>query len=653
MGKKSRKTDGVDRRSFLAGIATAGAAAVAAKPSAADAAQKATKLAPPSAAVAAADSGSQLAVNPTIQFSTADKQHVGNPGSDYMVDVVRNLPIDHIIATPGSSFRGIQESFINYGENVHPEWITVHHEEISAALAHGYAKAAHKPAAIIVHNTVGLQHASMALYNAWCDRVGMLVLVGNIADAATRRPGVEWDHTAVDVAAIVRGFIKYDDSPVSLDHFRESVTRGYQLMTTPPFGSAVLMVDSDLAENSAEKKPMPIVPYHPAHPPAGDPDTVAEIAKLLASAQNPLIVAGRAARTPAGADLVRQLAETLQAPVIDDGSRMNMPTNHYLNQSFNRAIVGQADVIVALEVGDLFGILGDVPDFVERRTVLHVKPGTKVAEINSELAVGAGNYQDKQRFYPSDIPVAADAEATLPSLIAAVQGAMSSTRVAQNAQRAARWKAAFAKRRMNDRDLAAIGWDASPVSVARLCAEVWNQIHTEDYSFVSQVSFLSAWPQRLWDMTKPYHNIGASGGGGVGYQMPAAVGAALAQKGTGRVVVNITGDGELLMLPGSLWTLAHHQIPLLTIVHNNRAWHQEHMHVQRIAQRRDRDPSRSAIGTVITDPNVNFAQLAMAYGVHGEGPITDPSQLAPALKRAIAIVKSGKPALIDVATQPR
>jgi thiamine pyrophosphate-dependent acetolactate synthase large subunit-like protein len=276
-----------------------------------------------------------------------------------------------------------------------------------------------------------------------------------------------------------------------------------------------------------------------------------------------------------------------------------------------------------------------------------------VLEINSELAVGAGNYQDKQRFYPSDIPVAADAEATLPSLIAAVQSNLTAARQGQNQQRSQHFREAFIKQRMQDRDLAAIGWDANPVSVPRLCAELWAQMKNEDWSFVSQTAFLSNWPQRMWDMTKPYHSIGGSGGGGVGYQQPAAVGAALAQKGTGRLVVNITGDGELLMLPGSLWTLAHHRIPLLTIVHNNKAWHQEHMHVQRIANRRDRDVSRSAIGTVITDPDVDFAKLAQAYGVYGEGQISHPDQLGPALQRAIRVVKSGHPALLDVATQPR
>ncbi|HEY5340333.1 MAG TPA: thiamine pyrophosphate-binding protein, partial [Candidatus Aquilonibacter sp.] len=580
MSKKTDEKSGVDRRSFIAGIATVGAAVAAAKPGAVDAANKvAPKVSPPSAAIAAADTGSTLAVNPTVEFAAADKLHVGNPGSDYMVDVIRNLPIDYIIATPGSTFRGIQESFINYGKNVHPEWITVHHEEISAALAHGYAKVAGKPAAIIVHDDVGLQHASMGLYNAWCDRVGMLVLVGNILDSSTRRPGVEWDHTAVDPAQMVRGYIKYDDSPVSLDHFRESTMRGYSLMTTPPFGSSLIVVDADLAEQSAERTPAPVPPFHPVRPPIGDANAIAEVAKLLVGAQNPLIVTSRLARTPAGTDLLVKLAELLQVPVIDTNDRVNMPTNHYLYQSFNRGLIGQADVILALEVGDLFGIVGNVPDSVGRPTVMRIKPGTKVIEINSQLLVGAGNYQDKQRFYPSDIPIAADAEATLPSLTEAVERNMTDARRNQNPQRAERFKRMFVGTRMAARDALAVGWNASPISPARLCSELWSQIKHEDWAYVSQSTFLSNWPQRTWDFTKTYQGIGVSGGGGVGYQMPAAVGAALAHKGSNRLVVNIVGDGELLMLPGSLWTLAHHRIPMLTIVHNNRAWHQEHMHV--------------------------------------------------------------------------
>jgi thiamine pyrophosphate-dependent acetolactate synthase large subunit-like protein len=235
---------------------------------------------------------------------------------------------------------------------------------------------------------------------------------------------------------MVRGYIKYDDSPVSLDQFRESTTRGYSIMTTPPFGSALIVVDADLAENPAERTPLPVAPFHPVRPPVGDPASIDQIAKLLVGAQNPLIVTSRFSRTPAGPELLVKLAESLEIPVIDTNDRVNMPTNHYLYQSFNRSLVGQADVVLALEAGDLFGVLGDVPDEIGRPTVIRVKPGTVVAEINSELLVGAGNYQDKQRFYPSDIPVAADAEATLPFLIDAVR--TSPTRVASRIRSAPR-----------------------------------------------------------------------------------------------------------------------------------------------------------------------------------------------------------------------
>jgi acetolactate synthase-1/2/3 large subunit len=639
---------GFNRGSFLAGIATAGAAVTAVPPAAATGAPAAgapAKLAPPTPLLAAAETQAPA--------TFLNELHVANPGSDYMVDVVRSLGIEYLAAMPGSTFRGIQESFINYGGNTKPEWITVVHEEISAALAHGYAKVAGKPMAIIVHNTVGLQHASMALYNAWCDRVPILVLVGNIADAATRRPEVEWYHTATDVAQMVRGFVKYDDQPASLDQFRESTLRAYALMTTPPMGAGLIVVDGDLAENPIREQPGAIQQHRPTSAPVGDPAAVAEVAKLLVAASSPVFVAGRMARTPRGLAALVKLAETLQVPVVDTTDRMNFPTNHYLNQSYDPTVISGADLIVNLENDNLFSVVADVQDLTYRHTTKRIKPGTKVVDINSELAVGSGNYQDKERYYPADISIAGDAEATLPILIDAVDRNVTAARRGQNAERAARYRSAFIARRNADRDLAAVGWDASPISVARLCMELSNQIQHEDWAFVSQAGFLSNWPQRLWDITKHDQWIGSSGGYGVGYQGAAAVGAALAYKRSGRLVVNVVGDGELLTLPGSLWTLAHHRIPMLTIVHNNRAWHQEVMHVTRIAARRDRSPANGRIGTVIDDPAIDFAKMAESYGHHGEGAISSPSELAPALRRAIAMVKSGRPALIDVVSQGR
>jgi len=230
---------------------------------------------------------------------------------------------------------------------------------------------------------------------------------------------------------------------------------------------------------------------------------------------------------------------------------------------------------------------------------------------------------------------------------------LTSARRGQNDARAERFKTSFIAGRLAARDQAALGWDASPIAIGRMTAEVWNAIKNEDWALVSPTGFLSRFPQRLWDFTKPSQWNGESGGYGVGYGMPGAVGAALAHKGSGRVVVNIVGDGEFLVAPGSLWTLAHHKIPMLTIMHNNRAWHQEVMHVERMATRRDRDPSTAHIGTTIEAPFVDYAKLAQGYGVWAEGPLTNPAQLGPALARAIKVVKSGLPALLDVVTQPR
>jgi thiamine pyrophosphate-dependent acetolactate synthase large subunit-like protein len=520
-------------------------------------------------------------------------------------------------------------------------------------MAHGYAKMAGKPMAILVHNTVGLQHASMAIYNAYADRVPMLILVGNIGDAATRRPGVEWYHTATDVAAIVRGYTKYDTQPTSLQAFGEELMKAASMSMTPPFEPTLVVVDADLAEDPRGEMPLPLPKFVPVRPPVADPAVLADVAKLLVNAQNPVIVADRVANTPAGMQGLVQLAEALQIPVIDLGNRMNFPTDHHLYASFDRDLIGQADVVLGLELTDLFGVVGDVPDFPARETHMKIKPGTTVISINSMYLQGAGNYQDQQRFYNPTMPIAGDAEASLPYLIDAVNRAMTSERRSQNPQRAAHFSDSFTKRREANLVQAAIGWDASPISVPRMCTEVWAQIKNDQFSLVSASEFQSNWPQRLWDLNKPWHQNGGSGGYGVGYGMPSSVGAALAARDAGRYAVNFQGDGDLMVAPGSLWTAAHHKIPLLTIVHNNRAWHQETMHVQRMADRRERQPEHAKVGTLIADPNIDYAKMAQSFGVYAEVPITQPEQLGPAIARALKVVRNGMPALIDVVSQPR
>jgi len=205
-----------------------------------------------------------------------------------------------------------------------------------------------------------------------------------------------------------------------------------------------------------------------------------------------------------------------------------------------------------------------------------------------------------------------------------------------------------------NRQAATYAWDASPVSVARLCQEIYAQVKNEDWALVTSGGFQSDWPAKLWDFTKSYQHIGGAGGYGVGYSGPSALGAALAHRDAGgRLPVAILGDGELMCCPSTFWTAAHHRIPMLMVMHNNRAYHQEVMHVQRMAVRHGRGVDRAGIGTTMTDPFIDFAKMADSMGVWSKGPISDPKDLAPALKQAIAMVKQGQPALLDVISQPR
>ena len=343
------------------------------------------------------------------------------------------------------------------------------HEEISAAVAHGYAKASGKPMAFAVHGVVGVQHASMGVYNAYADRVPMLLITGNYADGTLRIPPPDWYHNATDGLAMLRGYLKYDEQPGSLQDFAEALGRAHGLAMTPPMGPVALVFDQDLQDTTTSGAPA-MKPFVPVRPPAADANAVAEIARLLVNAKNPVIVVDRAARTPAGVELLVKLAEALQAPVVDMLGRMNFPSNHYLwSLPF---VVTQADVLLALDVGDLLPVVGSVSDRVIHKTTFRIASGVKVISIDAELNVPEGNYEASNSATISPIfPSPAIRRPTLPSLIEAVQRAMTQARRNQNADRADKLKNAFAARRAADAAAAAVGWDASPISVPRL---VWS-----------------------------------------------------------------------------------------------------------------------------------------------------------------------------------
>ncbi len=647
MSKKTTRSR-VNRRTFLAASAAGGAAA--ALPGAAQ--ERSTEVNTP-----ATDLESTLEFTPPVGYSAEDAERyfVDRPGSDFMVDVIRSVDIDYIAINAGSSFRGLQESIVTYGNNQKPELLTCLHEEQAVALAHGYAKVAGKPMAVATHGTVGLQHAAMAVYNAWVDRVPIVLIGGNHLDAALRRAGIEWNHAAQDAARPLRDYTKWDDTPVSLQHFSESFVRAVKIATTAPMGPTVIIADGELQEEPMGDA-MPEIPsLAPTRPPQGGTAAVVEAANLLVNADNPVILTDRLVRTRRGMDQLIELAETLQAPVIDRGARMNLPNTHYLNQTLrSQALIRNADVVLGLELGDMWGALRQVVDLPHRETRVLAKDDVKVISIGVNDLYLKSNYQDFQRYYASDLAIAGDGEVTLPALIEAVKRSLTYDRRTVLAAREDGWRADHAAIRQASLDQARYGWNASPTTTARLCAELWNVIKDKEWGLVSQTFFQSFWPERLWTMTEPYHHIGHSGGGGVGYGAPAAVGAALAHNEQGRLAVNIQPDGDMLYVPGAHWTAAHHNIPLLSVMHNNRGYHQEVMHLQRMAARRQRGIDGNAkIGNTFEDPQIDFAAMAKSLGVWSTGPINDPNELGPALAKALDVVEQSEPALVDVVCEPR
>ena len=494
--EKSKKSP-LNRRGFLKGAA-AGAAALVAKTPEVKAQQ--TQAARGSAALPSARALAAETDPVSTEVLTAD-----HPGSDFMLDVMKSLGFEYIAANPGSSFRALHESIINYGGNKNPELLTCCHEESSVAMADGYAKVEGKPMAVMAHSTVGLQHAAMAIYNAYAGRVPVFIILGNTIDVAARRPGVEWYHSAQDAAAMVRDYTKWDDLPISLTHFGESAVRAYKIAMTPPRGPVVLVADSDLQETPiADPARMHVPKLTLARPPAGDSGAVAELAKLLVTAENPVLMGGQAIRTPEGMKLLIELAETLQAPV----SGGKFPSRHPLNQAAG-GVVRNADLIVGLEVADFWGTVNNVRDQLERSTRPVIKKDTKLVSITANDLYLKSNYQDFQRYTELDMAIAADPEATLPSLIEAVKRLITADRKRVFEERGKKFAAASAQALEQARTAATYGWDASPISTARLSVELWNAIKDKDWASVGGGG------GRLWNIDKHYQTLGGGGAAAV------------------------------------------------------------------------------------------------------------------------------------------
>jgi acetolactate synthase-1/2/3 large subunit len=638
----------VNRRGFLKGAAasTAAGAVALVVPSPASVSATTTDEAPvPLTPEQAAQSVAAAEVDPSSNEPVLTVDHAG---SDFMVDVLKTLDFEYITANPASSFRGLHESFINYGGNKSPEWITCCHEEVAVNIANGYYAVAGKPMAVVTFAPSGLHHATMGIYGSYSGHTPTYLIVSDFLDAAERRPSVDWaGHAMLDPASMVRDFVKWDDTPASLQHFAESAVRAYKMAMTEPRGPVVIVADTSLQENPVPNRSKLHIPKLTlTSPPVGDPEAVAAVAKLLVAAENPLIIAGEVARDEEGMRLLVELAETLQAPV--QGGGRGMPNQHPLSGAGN---VRNADVILGLNNHDgLYQFLHHFRDQQERSSESLIKPGTKVISISSYDLYMKGNYQNVDRYTEVDIAIGADPQATLPILIEACKRLITPERRRVFEERGKRYATLSAQALERLRVECTYGWDASPLSQRRLGVEVWDVIKEKDWAAVGEGG------GRLWKVDKFYRTMGGANGGGVGGSLPLGIGAALAHKKHGRLCVRMQKDGDMMYVNSALWTATHHRIPMLFVMHNNRAYHAEVMHLQRMSNRRQRGVQYARTGmpgATITDPNIDFAMLARSMGAYAEGPISDPKDLRPALLRAVARVEKGEVALVDTVVQPR
>src|SRR5499425_105336 len=575
-------------------------------------------------------------------------------GSDLMVEMLRELGIKYIALNPGASYRGLHDSIVNFERGKGPEMIMCTHEEIAVALANGYARATGEIMATGLHNIVGLQHASMAIFNAWCDRTPILNLGGGGPQSTTNRRSTDWVHTALVQGSMVREFVKFDDQPNSVEAVPESFLKAHRIAMTEPRGPVYICLDTDVQE---EKITAPMVVPHaqlfraPAGPGA-NPESLRRASQLLAEAQWPVIVAGELGRNPKALPALLDIAEALGAPVIDSDGRYAFPSTHPLNLTTAREeALRNADVVLALDVPSLGVPLG--PSVRERGNFAPViPPSCKVIHITLLDLERQSWVSDSMWLLPVHLPIAADTSVALPQLLEQVRERIKPNSDAERQARERRTKveAIYHEARKKSQAWIEKTWDEKPISQARLFGEINKRVQGQSWALVSAHG--RRWREAI-EVTEPAHGIGGGRGGGVGYGLPSSIGAALGYKGSGRLCVGILGDGDFLMTSNALWTAAKYQIPLLAVVLNNRSYYNDEEHQERMAKWRQRPVENKGIGIRIEEPAPDLAAIARALSVDGFGPVTEPDQLGPALDKAIAIVGEGKPAVVDVIAQPR
>jgi thiamine pyrophosphate-dependent acetolactate synthase large subunit-like protein len=561
-------------------------------------------------------------------------------GSDIAAQMLRRLGVPYVSLNPGASYRGLHDSLVNHLGNERPGILLCLHEDHSVAIAHGYAKATGEPMACVLHSNVGLLHGMMSLFNAWCDRVPMVVLgATGPVDAEKRRPWIDWIHTSRDQGAYIRSIIKWDDQPSSPQALVESMCRANIATRSAPTAPVYICLDAGFQEQRLDKEPEwpEVSRFLPPAPSRPGKHAVEQAAALLARAERPVIMLGRGSRDAGPWQLRVRLAERLGACVVSDLKLgATFPTDHpahYL-PPFNvlpkpaRELLCEADVILALDWVDLGGALR------QAKTVGKIAAKIIAATLDQSLHTGAN--MEYQALPPVDVSMATTGDVVVEDLL----DALGSDR------RKEPWKACPPAKAKGQNKAG----DGQGITMEQIAATLRAEFN--DPENVSFCTLGRGWPIDIWPFQNGLAYLGKDGGGGLGSGPGLSVGAALALQGMGRYAVSMLGDGDFCMGVTAIWTAVRHRIPLLVLINNNRSYFNDELHQETVARTRGREAKNRWIGLRMEDPAPEIAKLAEAQGAVGIGPVKSAAELKAAISKGVSVLKSGGVCVIDFHVEP-
>lgn len=574
-------------------------------------------------------------MNDSVDWPERPQPSAGNSvwGSDAIAELLRAQGFRWIALNPGASFRGLHDSLVNHLGNADPRMLLCLHENVAVSVAQGYAKAGGEPMAVALHSNVGLLNGSMAIFNAWCDRVPMMIIgATGPVDAAKRRPWIDWLHTVQDQGALVRHFVKWDAQPASVDAAFEAFLRADILMRAAPRAPVYVNLDAALQEQRLPE--MPPIPdpsrFRGPSPSAPSPSAVAEAAAMLRAAKHPVILAGRVSRDPSAWARRVALAEALSARVVTAGNlAAAFPTDHALAVgkpgTFLDPVVGEAlraaDVILSLDWLDLAGTLK------QAGTVT-----AQVIQVSLDHLLHNGFGGEHQGLPPCDLHLPCEADvgaAAIADALGVGPGVPPGVQPACPAQ--------------------PMPADDTALDVAALAAAVGEALKDEPTCLV-RVPL--GWVPGSWHLRHPLDSLGNDGGAGIGSGPGMLVGAALALRDSGRIPLGILGDGDTMMGVQAFWTAARYGVPCIAVVANNRSFFNDEIHQERMARQRGRPVENKWIGQAISGPDIDLAAIARAQGIEGIGPVHTAGALRDAVRQALALFRQGRAVLVDARVAP-